>query len=226
VDTDDISLDPLPVPDFPRPDLVDFLWTVPLAAAVALVVFLIFHIARRTEPLARSRPFLILPAIGLVVAGLAIAFSELADKGVEDVLYSGQETIGPLVADEASWSLTALALLIGFKGLAYALSLSGFRGGPVFPAMLLGVAGGLMAAQLPGFEITPAVAVGLGASVVAILRLPLSAVVLAILLCSSSAAGVSAVVIVGVVVAYLVTLALPEPGGAEIRKPSTEGEAR
>jgi len=226
VDTDDISLDPLPVPDFPRPELVDFLWTVPLAAAVALGVFVIFHIARRTEPLARSRPFLVLPAIGLVVAGLAIAFSELADKGVEEVLYSGQEEIGPLIAQESTWSQGALALLIGFKGLAYAFSLSAFRGGPVFPAMLLGAAGGLMAAQLPGFDITPAVAVGLGASVAAILRLPLSAVVLAILLCSSSAVGVSPVVIVGVVVAYLVTLALPEPGAAWIRKPSTEREAR
>ena len=226
VDTDDISLDPLPVPDFPRPELVDFLWTVPLAAAVALGVFVILHIARRTEPLARSRPFLVLPAIGLVVAGLAIAFSELADKGVEEVLYSGQEEIGPLIAQESTWSQGALALLIGFKGLAYAFSLSAFRGGPVFPAMLLGAAGGLMAAQLPGFDITPAVAVGLGASVAAILRLPLSAVVLAILLCSSSAVGVSPVVIVGVVVAYLVTLALPEPGAAWIRKPSTEREAR
>ena len=226
VDTDDISFDPLPVPDFPRPELVDFLWTVPLAAAVALGVFVIFHIARRTEPLARSRPFLVLPAIGLVVAGLAIAFSELADKGVEEVLYSGQEEIGPLIAQESTWSQGALALLIGFKGLAYAFSLSAFRGGPVFPAMLLGAAGGLMAAQLPGFDITPAVAVGLGASVAAILRLPLSAVVLAILLCSSSAVGVSPVVIVGVVVAYLVTLALPEPGAAWIRKPSTEREAR
>jgi H+/Cl- antiporter ClcA len=214
VDTDDISLDPLPVPDYARPDLTDFLWTVPLAVAVALVVFVIFHIARRTEPAARGRPFLVLPAIGLAVSGLAIAFSELADKSVDEVLYSGQETIGPLVAQEATWSLGALALLIGFKGVAYALSLSGFRGGPVFPAMFLGTAGGLMAAQLPGFEITPAVAVGLAASVVAILRLPLSAVVLAILLCSSSGVGVSSVVILGVVVAYLVTIALPEPGGA------------
>jgi H+/Cl- antiporter ClcA len=41
-------------------------------------------------------------------------------------------------------------LLIAFKGLAYGLSLGSFRGGPVFPALFLGAAGGLMAAQLLG----------------------------------------------------------------------------
>ena len=98
------------------------------------------------------------------------------------MLFSGQSAIGPLVADPGAWSLSALALVIAFKGLAYGVSVGTFRGGPTFPAMFLGAAGGLMAAQLPGFELTPAVAVGLGAAVVAVLRLPLSAVVLATLL--------------------------------------------
>ena len=113
--------------------------------------------------------------------------------------------------------------MIGFKGLAYALSLSGFRGGPVFPAMLLGTAAGLMAAQLPGFDITPAVAVGMGAAIVAILRLPLSAVVLATLLTApNGGVGAGPVIIVAVVIAYLVTLALPEPGTLHRSRPSPE----
>lgn len=77
----------------------------------------------------------------MVVAGLAIAFAELTDKGQDQVLFSGQESLGPLVTGADDWSLSALALVIGFKGLAYALSLSSFRGGPTFPAMFLG--GGL-----------------------------------------------------------------------------------
>jgi len=214
VSTSEISLQPLPLPEYSRPDFLDFVWTVPLAAAIALVTFVIFSIARRTVPIAAPRPFLALPALGMIVAGLAIAFSELTDKGIDEVLYSGQEALGPLISDEASWSLSALALLIAFKGLAYAFSLAGFRGGPVFPAMFLGAAGGLMAAQLPGFPITPAVAVGLGAAVVSVLRLPLSAVVLATLLTTSGGVGTAPVIIVGVVVAYLITIALPEPGGS------------
>ena len=101
------------------------------------------------------------------MGGLAIAFSEITDKGVDQVLFSGEEALSPLVEHADSWALSALALLIVFKGLAYAVSLGSFRGGPVFPALFLGAAAGLMAAQLPGFELTPAVAVGMGAAVAA-----------------------------------------------------------
>ena len=123
---------------------------------------MIFRIARGTHRLAVPRPFLAIPLAGMAVAGLAIAFSQAADKSVSDVLFSGENSINSLVANPGDWSLSALALLLAFKGLAYGLSLGTFRGGPTFPAMLLGAAGGMMAAQLPGFGLTPAVAVGIG----------------------------------------------------------------
>lgn len=210
VDTDDISLSLLPVADYPRPELVDFLWTAPLAAAVAVGTFVIFRIGKATARLAAERPFLILPAVGVAVAGLAIGFSEATDKGTDQVLFSGQEGIGQLIANADTWSLGALGLLIVCKGAAYGLSLGSFRGGPVFPAMFLGAAAGVMAAELPGFDLTPAVAVGMGAAVVAVLRLPLAAVVLAVLLTSQAGVGPGPLIIVGVVVAYLVSLLLPD----------------
>jgi H+/Cl- antiporter ClcA len=204
VNTSAISLELLQLPDFARPDVVDFLWTVPLAAAIAVGTVVIFRLARITERLASPRLFIALPVIGLAVGGLAIAFAETTDKGVDQVLFSGQDALGPLTANAATWSLSALTALIVFKGLAYALSLGSFRGGPTFPAMFLGAAAGLMAAQLPGFELTPAVAVGLAAGTVAVLRLPLSAVVLATVLTGPSGLGVEPLIIVGTVVAYLV----------------------
>ena len=211
VDRDDISFTLLQLPELDRPDLVDFLWTVPLAAAVALVAVMIFRVAQRAEPVVERRRLVTLPAIGLVVAGLAIAFSELTDKSVDQVLYSGQTTIGPLVSEAGSWSLGALALVIACKGLAYALSLAGFRGGPVFPALFLGAAAGVMAAHLPGLELTAAVSVCIGAAVTAVLWLPLSGVVLAALLTSSAGLGTTPLIILGVVVAYLVALAVAPP---------------
>jgi chloride channel protein, CIC family len=204
------ALGALPLPQFARPDAADFGWTIALALAVAVGSFVVFRFALTAERFVAPRPFLSLPAIGLAVSGLAIAFSYAADKGVDEVLFSGQDQLPGLVSGAASWSLSALALLIGFKGLAWSLSLSGFRGGPTFPALFLGAAGGLMAARLPGFEATPAVAVALGAAVASVLKLPLSAVVLAVLLTSSSGPGSTPLVIVGVVVAYLTTLALSE----------------
>jgi H+/Cl- antiporter ClcA len=211
VDTDDIALTFPDLPDFPRPDVVDFLWTVPLAAAIAVGTVVIFRLARATEPVVSPRPFIAVPAVGLIVAALAIAFSEITDKAVNHVLFSGESALTPLINHADDWSLGALTALIACKGLAYALSLGSFRGGPAFPAMFLGAAAALMAAQLPGFETTPAVAVGLGAGVAAALRLPLSAVVLATLLTGQSGLGAAPLIIVGVVVAYLVAN-LMDPG--------------
>jgi H+/Cl- antiporter ClcA len=210
VDNSDIALSLLPLEEFARPDAVDFLWTVPLAAAIAVGTVAIFGLARTAHRVIGPRP-LTIPLVGLAVAGLAIAFAELSDKGFSEVLFSGETALDSLVANVDSWSLSALALVIGFKGLAYALSLASFRGGPVFPAMFLGAAAGLMAAQLPGFELAPAVAVGLGAAVVAVLRLPLSAVILATLLTSEAGLGVGPLVIVGVVTAYLVANLIDPP---------------
>ena len=94
------------------------------------------------------------------------------------------------------------------KGLGYSISIGSFRGGPTFPAIFLGAAGGIMCSRLPGFPITAAVAVGMGTGIVAILRLPLSAVVITAVLTSKSGPGSEPLVILGVVVAYLATLGL------------------
>ena len=220
VDMSDITIQLLKLPSYPTPDLVSFLWTVPLAVVIAAATYLIFRIGRATKEQAGPRPFLVLPAVGLIVGGLAIAFQEITDKGTDQVLFSGQDSIGGLVANSSEWSLGALAALILFKGVAYGLSLGSFRGGPTFPAMLIGAAAGLMATHLPGFDLAPAVAVGIGCGVVAVLRLPLSAVVLATLLTSQAGLGVTPLVVLGVAVTYLVINALdpkdpPDPADLE-----------
>ena len=157
-----------------------------------------------------------LPIVGLIIAGFAIAFHGATDKSVNEVLFSGQEALPGLLTQAGSWSLGALALLIVFKGLAYMLSLGSFRGGPVFPALFLAAAGGIMASRLPGFGLTPAVAVGMGAAIAAVLRLPLAAVVLATLLTAQAGLGDESLIIVGVVVSYLVTLLISPSAPAAV----------
>jgi H+/Cl- antiporter ClcA len=102
------------------------------------------------------------------------------------------------------------------------MSLGSFRGGPTFPAVFLGAAGGLLASRLPGFPVTPAVAVGMGAATVAVLRLPLSAIVLATVLTSGGGSGQEPLIIVAVVVAYLVTLVLSRAAPAASPAPDSE----
>lgn len=221
VSTAAISIPPVNLPDFARPDVADFLWTIPFALVIAVVTVAIFRLARVSERAVRPRPLVALPVVGVIVGVLALVFAQLTDKGINEILFSGQETLSPLVADAGAWSIGALIALIAFKGVAYAISLGSFRGGPTFPAMFLGVAGALLVAQLPGYDLTPAVAVGLGASVVAVLRLPLSAIVLATVLTSGSGLGSGPLVILGVVVAYLATLALdPRTEAPEPRAPA------
>ena len=116
--------------------------------------------------------------------------------------------------------------LIVFKGLAYMLSLGSFRGGPVFPALFLAAAGGIMASRLPGFGLTPAVAVGMGAAIAAVLRLPLAAIVLATLLTANAGPGDEPLIIVGVVVSYLLTLRIsaPAPAASPARDGAVAGQ--
>jgi H+/Cl- antiporter ClcA len=199
------ALTPFSLPPFSGPGWGDFGWTIVLAIAAAVVVFVIVEIARWSTRIVSTRPFLLTTAVALAVGGLAIAFNQATDRSVDAVLFSGQESFGSLLKDAPTVSLTTLALLLLFKGAAWSISLGSFRGGPTFPAVFLGVVGGLLAAHLPGYSETPAVAVLMGAGVVSILRLPLSSVVIALLLTSKAGLAVAPLIIVAVVTAYITT---------------------
>lgn len=223
------SLAPLDLPHFARPTIAEFGWVILIAAIGAIVAFIVFRLARELLTLVERWRLVVTPAAGLAVAGCAIAFSHATGKGQGEVLFSGQDALPSLVNGASKWTVSALGLVIAFKGLAWSLSLAGFRGGPTFPAIFIGAAGGILASHLPGFPLTPAVAVGLGIGVVSALRLPLSAVVLAILLTAKSGSGSAPLVIVGVIVAYLTTLALSRPRGdrpTPAAEPSPDGHAR
>jgi hypothetical protein len=127
------------------------------------------------------------------------------------VLFSGQSALGPLIANSAGYTVGALLLLIVCKGFAYALSLSCFRGGPTFPALFVGAAGGVALSHLPGLPLIDGVALGIGAMSVVMLRLPLTSVLLATLLLASDGLTVMPLVIVAVVVSYVASARLAPP---------------
>jgi hypothetical protein len=134
---------------------------------------------------------------------LAIIYAEATGKATSDVLFSGQDALDPLVTHAASYSVGALLLLLVCKGLAYGVSLSSFRGGPIFPAMFIGAAGGIALSHLPGLPLVAGVAMGIGAMSVVMLTLPLTSVLLATLLLASDGLAVMPLVIVAVVVAHV-----------------------
>ena len=93
------------------------------------------------------------------MATLAIIFEAATGKGTGEVLFSGESALGPLI-DGGAWSVGALVLLLVCKGLAYGVSLSSFRGGPTFPGMFLGAAGGMALSHLAGLPLVTGVAIG------------------------------------------------------------------
>jgi len=217
------ALGPLQLSTAPRPTVGAFGWTIGLAIAIGVVTGFVMRGGRLTYHFVSRRQLLVLlPAIGLIIGGLAIAFSQATGKSFDEVLFSGQDQLPGLVSQAGTWSLAALTWLLVFKGLAYGLSLGSYRGGPTFPALFLGAAAGIMASHLPGFPIQAGVAVGMGAAVVAVLRLPLSAVVLATLLTSHAGSNVEPLIIVGVVVAYIITLLISRsPEHAPVATPQS-----
>ena len=143
---------------------------------------------------------------------LAIIYAEATGKPTSDVLFSGQNALDPLITHAASYSVGALLLLLVCKALAYGVSLSSFRGGPIFPAMFIGAAGGIALSHLPGLPLIAGVAMGMGAMSVVMLTLPLTSVLLATLLLASDGLAVMPLVIVAVVVAHVAAAHLaPRP---------------
>jgi hypothetical protein len=196
-----IAITPLSLPPYAEPTFGSFAWTIVIAA---IVTFLIVELGRGVAGWVAKHPFIVIPIAGMLVAVAAIVFSEVAHQPTSLVLFSGQDSMDPIVQQAATLSLSTLALLVVCKGLAWGLSLGAARGGPTFPAIFLGVAGGLLAGHLPGFAETPGVAVLVSAMCVSMLRLPLSSVVLALVVTQAGFAA-SPLIIVAVVVAYIAT---------------------
>ena len=197
------ALSPISLPAFSTLTAAEFGWAIALALAAALVTFAITDLARRSAGVVARQPWVLLPAAALAVGGLAIAFAQITHQQADVVLFSGQDAFNSLVKQAPTLSLSTLAFLLLFKGLAWSISLGNFRGGPTFPALFLGAAAGLLAAHLPGFSETPAVAVLMAAATVSILKLPLSATIITLLLTSKAGIATAPLIIVAVVVAYI-----------------------
>ena len=190
--------------------IADLAWCLLIAVVVAVLVVAIRHLAHGVAAQPVLGPAGLLIVAGLAVGVLAVVFRAITDRPVDLVLFSGQSELPAVVAEG---SAGVLILLVVAKGLAYALSLgAGFRGGPVFPAIALGVAGAMVAANvLPGLDTTPAVAAGIAAGTTAVLRVPFTAVLLVSLLMGASAFDVAPIAVLAAAIAWLVATMLPNP---------------
>ncbi|MDF2144807.1 chloride channel protein [Knoellia sp. p5-6-4] len=199
------------VPPATAPTLASLAWALAVGAAGALLGWGIRWVGLSLRPMVHASRVLVTAALGLLIGLTAMTYQLLSGNSFSQVLFSGQDALPDLVADASSYSLGALLLLAGCKMLAYGLSLSAFRGGPVFPAMFIGAVLGIAASGLPGLDLAPAIGMGIGAMCCAMLRLPLTSTLLATLLLGVDGVAVTPQVVVAVAVAFVLTMVLPVP---------------
>ena len=177
----------LAVPNLPLYDgtrVVDLFFAVVVGVATAIAIaavtrFAIGEVASRLKSRTMAASLL---AGGLAVGLIAILADALGANS-QDVLFSGQHSISPLVAET---STGVVLLLLVAKAVAYAVSLvAGFRGGPIFPAVFLGI--GIATLPVVWFDVSPtfAVSVGAAAGMAAYGRFVLTAMLFAALLVGS-----------------------------------------
>ncbi len=196
----------LTVPNLPAYDgtrFVDLALAVAVGVLTALLAAGARALARRVEGLApRVGMVRLLLAGGLVVGLLALAADALGDDP-QDVLFSGQAAVPALVAEG---STALLLVLLVAKVLAYGVSMgSGFRGGPIFPAVFLGI--GVATLAVVWFDASPtwAVAVGTAAGMAAQAQLLVSALVFGILLVGTAGVDAAPAAVLAAAAAWITT---------------------
>jgi H+/Cl- antiporter ClcA len=213
----------LAVPDLPpyqHAHVHDLFVAIAVGVATSLAILLVRRLATRAiGPGERLGLAGFLLAGGLVVGLIALAADGLGADS-QDVLFSGQASIPALVAESSTGIV--LVLLVA-KGLAYAVSLScGFRGGPIFPAVFLGV--GLATLPVVWFDVSPtfAVAVGAAAGLAAEARLVLSAMLFGALLVGSGGLDAVPGTVLAAAAAWMTIMALDPPPEQAVADPASQ----
>jgi H+/Cl- antiporter ClcA len=194
------------LPPYEEVHLGDLLLAVAAGVVIALIVEVIRRLARRLAAGEERVGMGKLLLGGGLAVGLIAVIADALGADSQDVLFSGQTSIPGLVAET---SAGALAVVLVAKGLAYAICLGcGFRGGPVFPAIFLGI--GVFMFAVIAFDVSPtlAVAVGTAAGTAAMTRLLFASIVIASLLVGSAGADAIPGAILAAVAAWVTIAAL------------------
>jgi chloride channel protein, CIC family len=206
----------LTVPDLPAYDGTaagDLLVALAVGIAAAVVILGVRRLGYRVDGLNRRFGIPVLLIAGGLAVGLLAELAEILGGDSQDVLFSGQDSVPALIAEDSAW--VVLVLLVA-KALAYSISLGcGFRGGPVFPSIFLGVALATFAVII--FDVSPtlAVAVGTAAGMAAMTRLLFAPVLFAALLVGRDGLDAIPAAVLAAVAAWLIVNAVERRAQAE-----------
>jgi H+/Cl- antiporter ClcA len=218
------------LPDYPSAQVVDLLTAVPLALIVALLVVASLRAGSMLRRMGGSRTLGGLLVGAVIVAGAALLVRGVTGEPVDAVLFSGQAQLPQLVG---LTTFGTVALIAVAKAVAYAASMgSGFRGGAIFPAVYIGTAAAVaLHLVVTDTNLAAMAAAGIAAATAATIRMPFTAVLMAVLLCIAAGGAVTVTAIIGAVIGLLTALAarqepqVTEPGDHSANPGGTAADA-
>jgi H+/Cl- antiporter ClcA len=189
-----------------------------VAIVVGIVAAIVVTVVRRGavaiagRGLARTGLPLLLLGGGLAV-GLVAQIAGWLGADPQEVLFSGQSAIPAL---GAAGSTRIVLILLAGKAIGYAVSLGcGFRGGPVFPAIFLGIAIADLTHVWFGVSPTLAVAVGAAAGMASVTGLLITPSLFAGLLVGSTGVDALPAAVLAASAAWLTVRTLDRRARAE-----------
>ena len=187
--------------------LLDLVLAIVVGVVVSLIMAQVKGLGHRVDRAATgsaTRKYGILLLGGLAV-GLIAQGARLLGADSQAILFSGQTAVPEVLAQT---SVGVLLVMLVAKALGYAVSLgAGFRGGPVFPAIFLGVAVATFACIWFDSSITWALVVGTAAGMTAGTGLVFCAMLFGMLLAGSAGQDALPAAVLAVIAAWLTNAA-------------------
>jgi H+/Cl- antiporter ClcA len=210
LDRSSLTVPGLPLYETTR--VLDLLFAIVVGVLTALLIRVVRQGAVKVLGWSKGRMAIVLLAGGAAV-GLLAELARLLGANSQDVLFSGQSGIPDLVLQE---SPRILLITLLAKAVGYGISLGcGYRGGPVFPSIFIGVAVAMFATLWFNSSPTWAVAVGTAAGMTAGTNLVIAALLFAALIVGSNGFNTIPATVLAATSAWLTMHALgPVPPAA------------
>jgi len=190
-----------------------------VALVAGIAVLLSRTVGYATLRASKKQPTVTIIGAALVIGGLAAISMLVFDQPYTVVPFSGETAMPALIAETSVAAVLFIALA---KAVAYGVSLGGgFRGGPIFPATFIGVAVAvLIGLLLPSISMSALIVTGIAAACAAMLKLPFSSGLLAVVLGAGAGLIVTPMAIIGAIIGVLIRLAYDRSTGRDVPTPA------
>ena len=212
----------LAVPDLPAYEgthIVDLLLGIAVGVLTALVLGVTRRLAERIDQVTARHHLLLALVLGGLTIGLLAQTARGLGASADEILFSGQAAVPAAVSET---SLGVLFAILVLKAIGYAVSLGcGFRGGPVFPAIFIGVVIATFAVVMFDTSPTWAVAVGAAAGMAGGSHLVFSGLLFSMLLVGTGGLDALPAAVFAGTAAWLTRAAIPDrkPAGTTAEGP-------